>query len=96
MARVELSAAADVDLTGIYIYSFREFGAAKADSYLLSLGRCFERLAEFPGLGRNVDHLRRGYFRFHHASHTVYFVSIPDGIRIIRVLHQRMDPDRHL
>jgi len=96
MAKYELSEAADRDLNDIYIYSYREFGEAKADAYLRSLAECFERLAEFPGIGRPIDHIRPGYFRFPHASHTVFFVRIADGIRIVRVLHQRMDPDRHI
>ena len=96
MASYELSEAADRDLTGIYIYSYRQFGSAQADAYLLSLEHCFGKLSQFPQLGRSLDHLRRGYFRFEHESHTVFYVRTEDGIRIIRVLHARMDPDRHL
>jgi len=96
MATFELSQAADDDLDEIYIYSYREFGEAKADAYLHSLEKCFEQLAEFPGLGRPIEHIRAGYFCFPHASHTIFFVKSPDGIRVVRVLHQRMDPERHL
>ena len=96
MAKYELSEAADSDLNDIYIYSYREFGERKADAYFRSLEGCFKRLAEFPGLGRPIGHIRPGYFRFPHASHTVYFVKVPGGIRIVRVLHQRMDPERHI
>ncbi len=96
MATVELSRAADDDLTEIYIYSHREFGEARADAYLASLEKCFERLAQFPGMGQSLDHVRAGYFRFPHARHTIFFVRIPGGIRIVRVLHQRVDPERHL
>jgi toxin ParE1/3/4 len=71
----ELSAAADRDLNDIYIYSYREFGEAKADAHFRSLEECFERLAEFPDIGRPIDHIRPGYFRFPHASHSVYFVK---------------------
>jgi toxin ParE1/3/4 len=55
MAKYELSEAADRDLNDIYIYSYREFGEAKADAYLTSLEECFERLAEFPDIGRPID-----------------------------------------
>ena len=96
MASFELSVAADRDLTGIYRYSYRQFSAEQADAYLLSLDQCFSKLAQFPQLGRSIDHLRRGYFRFEHASHTVFYVRTALGICIIRVLHERMDPDRHL
>jgi toxin ParE1/3/4 len=96
VANFELTEFADRDLTAIYRYTYRQFGAEQADSYLLSLEQCFERLAEFPQLGRSIAQLRRGYFRFEHASHTVFYVPIADGVRIVRVLHERMDPDRHL
>ncbi len=96
MARFELSQAADNDLNEIYIYSYREFGEAKADAYLQSLEQCFERLAEFPGMGRSIAHIRAGYFRFPHGSHAIFFVKIADGISVVRVLHQRRDPERHL
>jgi toxin ParE1/3/4 len=58
MARVELSQAADRDLNDIYIYSYREFGEAKAEAYLHALEQCFEQLAVFPGLGRSIHHIR--------------------------------------
>jgi toxin ParE1/3/4 len=56
---VELTKAADADLTEIYVYSYREFGEARAEAYFLSLGRCFEQLARFPGMGRSIDYIRR-------------------------------------
>jgi len=96
VASFELSEAADRDLTGIYRYSYRQFSAEQADAYLLSLEQCFARLAQFPQLGRSIDHLRSGYFRFEHASHTIFYLRTERGIRIIRVLHERMDPERHL
>jgi toxin ParE1/3/4 len=94
--RVELSEAADRDLIEIYLYSHRQFGEAQADAYLLSLEACFSRLAQSPRLGRSAEHLRPGYFRFEHASHTIFYTLLDEGIRVVRVLHERMDPDRHL
>lgn len=55
-----------------------------------------QKLADIPGLGRSIDHIRPGYFRFPHASHTVFFVKQTGLIRIVRVLHQRMDPELHI
>ncbi|MDP2295786.1 MAG: type II toxin-antitoxin system RelE/ParE family toxin [Pseudolabrys sp.] len=96
MATFELSEAADRDLTGIFAYTYRQFSPEQADAYLLALEECFTRLAQFPQLGRSIDHLRPGYFRFEHARHTVFYVRRERGIRVIRVLHERMDPERHL
>ncbi len=96
MARYELTRHADRDLDDIYAHSSDSFGARKADEYLLSLRDCFLLLAERPGMARGVDQIRRGYFRFEHASHVIFFIRIPSGIRIMRVLHQRMDIKRHI
>lgn len=96
MPKVEISEAADRDLTDIYTYSHREHGAAQADRYLLGLDACFEHLAEMPRMGRNIDHIRRGYFRFEHARHSIFYIILEDGIRVMRVLHARMDVQRHL
>jgi toxin ParE1/3/4 len=96
VASFDLTEAADRDLTEIYRYSYRSFGPVQADSYLLALEQCFVRLAQFPQLGRSIAHVRSGYFRFEHARHTVFYVRTEDGVRIVRVLHESMDPDRHL
>lgn len=96
MAKFELTEAADRDLTDIYLYSYRQFGEQQADAYLISLEDCFSRLADMPGLGRAIDHVRSGYFRFEHERHVVFYVRMAGGIRIVRVLHERMEPDRHL
>jgi toxin ParE1/3/4 len=96
MASYELSGPADRDLTDIYAYSYRQFGETTADAYLIALHDCFARLAENPTTGRSIDYIRSGYFRFEHARHVVFYISAERGIRIMRVLHERMDPERHL
>ena len=96
MASYELSGPADRDLTEIYVCSYRQFGELKADDYLLALHERFAQVAEHPAIGRSIDYLRAGYFRLEHASHTIFYVRTANGIGTMRVLHERMDPDRHL
>jgi plasmid stabilization system protein ParE len=64
MAEFELTGAADRDLTEIYIYSYGQFGERQADDYLLGLESCFARLAEMADMGRSIEHIRAGYYRF--------------------------------
>ncbi|MDW9912377.1 type II toxin-antitoxin system RelE/ParE family toxin, partial [Sinorhizobium meliloti] len=45
--------------------------------------------------GRNVD-VRPGYLKYPAGSHIVYFRNRGDRIDIIRILHGRMDAQRHL
>ena len=96
MADYQLSGAAEQDLAEIYTFSYRSFGEAKADAYLLSLEEYFVMLADNPRLGRRVDHIREGYFRFEHQSHSIFYTQRESGILIVRILHSRMDAERQL
>ena len=96
MAHYELSELSDRDLGEIYAYTFRQFGEAQADAYFSALEDCLIRLAESPRLGRAIDHIRVGYRRFEHRSHVIFYRETERGVLVVRVLHERMDPDRHL
>jgi toxin ParE1/3/4 len=96
MAKFELTAAADRDLTEIYVYSHRRFGERQADEYLLGLGSCFSKLAEMPDMGHSIEDIRAEYYRFAHARHVIFYRKIEEGVRIVRVLHIAMEPERHL
>ena len=47
-------------------------------------------------MGRPRDDLRPGYRALQINHHIAYYIIEPGIIRIIRVLHERMDPDRHI
>jgi toxin ParE1/3/4 len=96
MAKFELTRAADRDLTQIYIFSHNKFGERQADDYFLGLDSCFGQLAEMPDMGRSIEDIRTGYFRFTHARHVIFYRKIEGGIRIARILHISMEPERHL
>lgn len=96
MADYALSRKADADLTGIYIFSHKRFREATADAYLLSLEESFLTLARNPNLGRKIDHIRKGYFRYEYASHTIFYKIKKDGIVVMRVLYKKMETERHL
>lgn len=83
MPKYELSLAADGDLTELYSYTYTEFGEAQADAYFESLEECLTRLAENPRLGRDVAILRKGYRRFVHKRHSIYYNKTRSGIRVI-------------
>ena len=44
-------------------------------------------LANQPGLGRDIDDIREGYFKFPAASHIFIYRSQSDAIEIVRILH---------
>ncbi len=53
-------------------------------------------LAEQPTQVRTGDELAPGLRRVEYQSHVVFYLSKDDRVRIVRVLHQRMDVTRHL
>lgn len=91
-----LSKAADADLEGIGRHSAERWGFERAAAYLLSLQRGFESLAKFPASGRSIDDIREGYFRKEIESHVAFYQHTAQTVLIVRVLHAKMDPIRHL
>ena len=96
MADYVLSNKADADLAGIYDYSFRSFGEAKADAYFLSLSDCLRTLADNPRLGHAADDLHPGLLCHRHARHRIYYLIEAPGIFVVHILHDAMDAPRHL
>ena len=96
MGSYTLSQKADDDILSIARTSVQQWGLARAERYILSLHEAFERLAEFPAMGRNADEIRPGYLQIESASHAIFYRKIETGILIVRVLHERMDFTRHL
>jgi toxin ParE1/3/4 len=53
------------------------------------------RIAENAALGRRCDEIRPGYRRLVVGSHVLFYRSAGRDTAIIRVLHKRMDFNRH-
>jgi toxin ParE1/3/4 len=96
LIRVELSAAADADLVGIFDYSTVAHGRESAEAYLRLLDATFDRLAEFPELGVSRSDLRDGLRSLPIKEHRNYYRFDGGRILVARVLHKAMDVERHL
>lgn len=56
-----------------------------------------ERVAANPRIGRTCDDIRRGYRKLPAAFHTLFYrLTAENVVDVVRVLHQRMDTERHL
>jgi toxin ParE1/3/4 len=93
---IRLSPMAEFDLDDIWSYSVAQWDEAQAQHYLMALDTTMKLLAENPHIGRAIDEIRTGYFKFPAASHIPVYRSQPDAIEFIRILHKRMDVDRHI
>jgi toxin ParE1/3/4 len=93
---VVVSPAAEADLAEIYQYSFGKWGEAQAAAYIDMLVIRFRWLAVNRPLWQARDDLRPGIFGRYEGVHLILFRDGGDHVQIVRVLHQRMDPARHL
>ncbi len=96
MADYQLTEAAAGDIEGITRHSVQQWGFARAETYVMELHRTLGMLAAFPDAGRDVSELRAGYPRFEHERHSIFYRKAESGILVVRVLHQRMQPKKHL
>ena len=96
MAEYRLTPAAEGDLEAIWTYTLQQWSAEQADRYIDTLTAAFEELAQSPKSAPACDQIRPGYRRRSIARHMIYFRTTTYGIVIVRVLHDRMDAQRHL
>jgi toxin ParE1/3/4 len=97
VSRYLLSPAAQADLEQIWDYTCQRWDADQAEAYLRELQHAIERAAANPRIGRACDEIRPGYRKLAAGSHTLCCRITAEGVGdVVRVLHQRMDADRHL
>ena len=96
MNRYVLSPAARADLEQIWDYTCQRWDDDQAGEHVREIQRAIERVVDNPMIGRACDELRPGYRKHAVGSHTLYYRIVGDVIDVVRILHQRMDVDRHL
>lgn len=94
--RIELAEEAEQDLEDIQLYGLQNFGVVRAARYDQALDNAMATIAEHPGIGKGCGIIRADLRRYECMSHAIYYRPVPDGIRVLRVLHKRMDPGLHL
>ncbi|GAA2087861.1 MULTISPECIES: type II toxin-antitoxin system RelE/ParE family toxin [Brevibacterium] len=96
MKEYRLTPAAKRDISSIWDFTQERWDAHQAETYVTDIRSAIERIAAQPDRGRACDEIRRGYRRYSIGSHLLFYVENGNYIDIIRILHQRMDPSRHL
>ena len=87
---------ADADLSDIATYTELAHDAKQRDKYMLGLQRACNLLEEHHELLARPEPAAEGCLRYRADHHIIVFRTVPDGIEIVRILHERMDPSRHL
>jgi toxin ParE1/3/4 len=94
--KFKLTRKAKSDLDDIWNYTQIRWGAEQADIYIDILYNRFLWLTRNPSLWRQRDDIVEGLYSYHESSHIIFFRRYDKGIEIVRILHGRMDVQRHL
>ncbi|MEO9624113.1 MAG: type II toxin-antitoxin system RelE/ParE family toxin [Qipengyuania citrea] len=96
MRELRLSRKAAGDLADIADYTIDSFGIEQARKYRDQLQTCFDSLLVNPMLGRSAGEVSSGVRRIRQQAHVIFYLADEDHVLIVRVLHHRMDFERHL
>ncbi|MFO1186257.1 MAG: type II toxin-antitoxin system RelE/ParE family toxin [Alphaproteobacteria bacterium] len=96
-SRVVLTAPADRDLAAIFEYLATEASLSIADLVMARLLEAMGRAALFPRLYQERLEFTGRPRRINVYSYAIFYDLLPSGdVRILRVLHGRLDLDRYL
>ncbi|MDO5662939.1 MAG: type II toxin-antitoxin system RelE/ParE family toxin, partial [Brachybacterium sp.] len=84
------------DLSSIWDFTEERWDVDQAERYIAEIKAAVERVAEDPRRGRACDEVRTGYRQYAAGSHVLFYVESAEGVDVVRILHPRMDPTRHL
>ena len=96
MSKYILSPEAQKSLNSIRAYSIKNFGTKRTKTYLQNIRKRLQALADNPSLGIIREDLKVGYHSDFVGSHTIYYRVKATHIEIIDVLHQAMEPSKHI
>ncbi len=96
MNSVRLTPQAKADLDDIWNYTAKQWNTEQAEAYMRALDATFHLLVLNPRLGRNIDDVRKGYFKFPTASHILIYRMNKEQVEIVRILHKSSDVEAWL
>jgi toxin ParE1/3/4 len=88
MTSYVLSRRAEDDLTSVFVAGFALFGARQAELYAREMEATFALLAAHPQMGRDASRIAPQVRRHEHGAHVILYEAIPDGVRILAVVHR--------
>jgi toxin ParE1/3/4 len=94
--RYVLSPRAQADLDNIWDYSAKRWGKEQAEAYTREIWQRIEKVAARPATGQECSDIRVGYYKISCGSHFLFYRIVGDGIDVVRILHERMDFERHI
>jgi len=91
-----LSPRAQADLDEIWDHTAARWSEDQAERYIRDIWRAINAVADDSRKARACDDIRPGYRKYGVGSHVLFLREVGKTIDIVRILHQRMDFNRHL
>jgi toxin ParE1/3/4 len=92
MQHFQLTNKALDDLKKIAVYTQKNWGVEQRNNYVKQLDETFHLLGKSPKTGNACDYIKPGYRKFPHGSHIIFYCDgTKANIKIVRILHRRMD-----
>jgi toxin ParE1/3/4 len=96
MRKYKLAPLADEDLAEIVATTIGRWGYEQAKEYAQLIDGALSKLAEYPDIGRQRADVYANARSLPVEKHIVFYQVCEGGIEVARILHQRMDPLKHL
>jgi len=90
VAVIVLQPRAKADLSDIWQF-IAEDSDDQADAFIDLIDQKFQLLAQQSGLGRRREELAEGLRSFPVGRYVIFYLPIPGGVQIVRVLHGARD-----
>jgi toxin ParE1/3/4 len=94
--QLDITARAFSDLADVFELGQEIWGREQSEAYFNNVLASLRRLETFPLMAPELPDRRDGVRRLNTGSHMALYRLEGDTVRILRILHQRMDPSRHL
>ena len=83
-------------LDGVSDYTLLTWGEVQEALYMQRLYSRIDQLRQYPNRGKRRDELEHGFPSYKIEKHFVFYRASSECITVVAVLHERMDPKRHL
>jgi toxin ParE1/3/4 len=94
--RLVISALARRDQDDISRYTLEQWAKPQLLAYVGGLLYVLDSIASGTTVGKSVRGIPPRFLRVTYQSHFIFYTTHAETVRIVRILHQRMDHARHL
>jgi len=84
------------DLDNIWEYTAELWSAEQANKYYNEIFSVIGKICENPDIGKPIDDVKKGHQRTNMKAHMIIYKVKETTVYIDRILHQKMDVEKHL